>query len=518
MYLLGLPIRHRIHRLYGSPSRFRDKVLNRFLAIGLLSVVLTGIVGDRVLSEQNRQSVQDLLRQRLDRAEAMLTTGSSPGTPAGEVLAGGQFDAVIGTLDFDVHLYQGPDLLASSRRQLVRQRLIDPRLPARVYQDLFVEGESYAFSDDRIGTFRYTTGYRALPDASGRPVGAIAVPTLPEQTAIEAGQARLVAYLFGGLLILLIVIAGIGVLLAGQLTRPFERLRHGLEAVGKGRLDEPIPVETRDEVGQLAESFNTMQAQLAESRRLLAEQERETAWSEMARQVAHEIKNPLMPMLLAVQHLQRLYQDPGKDATPEERRFSTAFRRTTQMLVEQIESLKRIASEFSVFARLPERYPEGVDLNEVVKEAARLFQSEMVGSGPQNVSVSLDLSSRSLPVLADREEIRRVFVNLLTNAFQALDGKAGNISLHTGYREFEQGELAVVEVTDTGHGISPESRSRIFQPSFSTKTSGMGLGLAIAKRSVEAAGGTIGFESEPGEGTTFRVRLPMTAEAKPESR
>ena len=499
VWLAGLWARWRGGLVPAPRTRFRDKVLNRFLVVGLASVALTGVVGRQVIVEQNRQSVRDALSQRLGRAEAALA--------AADVEAGG-LDAVAATLGVDVHLYRGADLEASSRRQLVRQRLIEPRLPGDVYRALFLQGEPFAFGEDRIGTFAYTTGYKVLPDSAGRPAGALAVPTISEQAAIESGQARMVAYLFGGLLALLAAVLVVAAVLAGQLTRPFRRLREGLVAVGAGGADEggldPIPVETRDEVGELVEAFNGMQAALAESRRKLAEQEREVAWSTMARQVAHEIKNPLMPMKLSVQYLQRTFRPPGEEAPPDDVRFAGQFERTTDMLIDQIETLNRIASDFSTFAQMPARAPEPLDLGEVAAEAAALFEGPLAESG--RAVLELDLPAAPLPVLADHDELRRVLVNLLTNALQAVpDGTPGRIALAVGVADAGWAEA---RVTDNGTGIAADVRDNVFQPSFSTKTSGMGLGLAISKRAVEAVGGTIAFETAEGEGTTFTVRLP----------
>ena len=507
VFVAGIPVRMRAGLFPAPRTRFRDRVLNRFLVVGLASVALTGVVGMQVIQEQNRQTVRDALRQDLQRAEALLAADApdaATGAAAARALSlNVRPDAVAAGLGVDVHLYRGADLLESSRRQLVRQSLIEPRLPAAVYRALYLDGDPFAFDDDQIGSFVYTTGYKAVADSTGQPVGAIAIPTLPEQATIEAGRARMVAYLFGGLLVLLVAIVGLAVLLAGQLTRPFGRLRRGLQAVGAGEVDEPIPVDTRDEVGQLVETFNAMQADLAESRRQLAEQERELAWSEMARQVAHEIKNPLMPMKLSVQHLQRVFQPAGEEAPADEKRFSGQFERTTGMLIDQIETLNRIASDFSRFARMPMRSPETVDLVEVAREAAALFEGELAET--DHAAFTLDLPDHALPVLADREELRRVVINLLTNALQAIPtGTPGEIRLHA----WSDAASAYASVSDNGTGIPEEVQPRVFQPSFSTKTSGMGLGLAISRRGVEAVGGTITFATEIGEGTTFTVRLP----------
>ena len=498
VFAVGLAVRWRMGLLPARRTRFRDKVLNRFVVVGLASVALTGVVGQRVIVEQNREAVRDALRQRLSRAAAVFAAEPQTSEAA-------RLDAVSAALGVDVHLYRGAQLEASSRRQLVRQRLIEPRLPAEAYHALFLDDQPYAFSEDRIGTFGYTTGYLALPDSLGRPAEALAIPTLSEQAGIEAGRSRYVAYLFGGLLALMAAILAVAVVLAGQLTRPFGRLREGLRAVGAGAAEEPIPVETHDEVGELVETFNAMQAQLAESRRQLAEQERELAWSTMARQVAHEIKNPLMPMKLSVQHLQRTFHRPGEEAPPEEVRFAGQFERTTDMLIDQIETLDRIASDFSRFARMPMRAPETLDLSEVAAEAAALFEGPLAESG--RARLDLDLSPDPLVVVADHEELRRVLVNLLTNALQAIPDRPGPGHIRLQTRRADGAAQALV--TDDGTGIPAEIQGQVFQPSFSTKTSGMGLGLAISKRAVEAAGGQIAFETAEGEGTTFAVRLPL---------
>jgi nitrogen fixation/metabolism regulation signal transduction histidine kinase len=389
-------------------------------------------------------------------------------------------------------------------------------MPAAVYRALFAEGAAYAFGQDRIGEFAYTTGYKGLRDARGRTVGAVAVPTLPEQASIEAGRARMVAYLFGALLVLLIVVFVLATLLADQVTRPFRRLRAGLRAVGAGEMDRPIPVETRDEMGALAEAFNAMQAQLAESRRRLAAQERELAWREMARQVAHEIKNPLMPMKLSVQHLRRLFRPPGEEAPPEAVRFASQFERTTTTLVEQMDALDRIAGAFSSYARLPRRAPETFDLNEVAREACSLFADEAARAavGAAGARLDADLAQEPLPVRADREEIRRALINLLKNALQSLDGtRPGHVVLRTRGEPPPAGTegpgRGVAEVQDNGRGIPRNVRSRVFQPNFSTKSSGTGLGLAIVQRDVEAAGGAVGFATSEGVGSTFTIRLPL---------
>ncbi len=504
VYLCGLPIRRNAGLQSPGQTKFGDKVLSRFLLVGIATVVVTGIIGRQVIVAQNVQSVEDLLRLRLQRVEAAVTAEASPGMPVASALARARADVASAQLGVDLHVYQGYKLVSTSRPQLVRQRFIDERLPADVYQALYAEGRRYTFAEGRIGSFTYTIGYKAIADELGRTIGAVAVPTLPEQASIEAGQARIIAYLFGVLLVLMLGIFVTTALLANQLTRPFVRLRAGLKAVGEGQTYEPIPVETTDEMGQLAESFNEMQALLKDSRIRLARQERALAWREMAQQVAHEIKNPLTPMKLSVQHLRRSHRPADENASPEDRKFSSVLDRITTTLIEQIDALSRIAGEFSSFARLPKRSAERLDLNEVVREAASLFDDEAPSEHP--VEMNLELSSEPLFIDADREELRRAYINLFTNSLQAMPkSREGRISVRTGVVDGE----AFSDVQDNGIGISEEVRSRIFQPNFSTKTSGMGLGLAIVRKSIEAGGGTVTFETVEGQGTTFHIRTPL---------
>ncbi|MDX1430123.1 MAG: ATP-binding protein, partial [Rhodothermales bacterium] len=393
-----------------------------------------------------------------------------------------------------------------SRPQLVRDRLIDPRLPIGAYEALYVDGLVFAETKERLGRFSYTAGFRAIPDEQGRPYYVVSIPTLPEQERIEEERARTVAYLFGALLLLVLVVMITASILANALTRPIARLREGIEAVSRGRFSRIRPLETRDEIGALVDSFNTMQDQLSESRRRLAQQERQLAWREMARQVAHEIKNPLTPMKLSVQHLRRSFDD-RRDAIGRE--FADLFDRITSTLTEQIDSLARIANEFSSFARMPRRIEEVLDLNAVVAEAVSLMEAEA------DFEIDTDLQDVTLPVRADREEVRRIYINLIKNAIQAIpDEKEGRITVRTRLETAGDGvaRWAYSSIRDNGAGISAELRSKIFVPNFSTKTSGTGLGLAIARKSVEDLHGEIGFETDDGRGTTFWVRLPLESD------
>ncbi|MCB0719113.1 MAG: HAMP domain-containing protein [Bacteroidetes bacterium] len=512
LYIFGL-FRRRLAGLLPAPEvRFRDKVLNAFFAVGLITVAAMGFVGLQVVTGENERAIESWLKQHLERVEKTLFLEAQAGELAYSVMDRTSIDSLAARVGLDLNLYRGTELVASSRPQLVEDGLIDERLPMPAYKALFFDGFRFTATEENIGTFTYPAGFRALTNEEGKPYYVLSVPTLPEQERIEEERARTVAYLFGALLLLVIVVLVTASILANALTRPIMRLRQGLEAVSRGQFTRITPFESRDEFGELVRTFNSMQDQLADSRVKVAQQERQLAWREMARQVAHEIKNPLTPMKLSIQYLRRSF-DSEKDRDSAE--FGSLFKRITTTLVEQIDALARIANEFSTFARMPQRVIEDLDLNEVVREAATLMEAE------EGISIRVKLFDRPLVVKADREELRRIYINLIKNGIQAVpDSRQGKIEIVTRAERAndESGSaMAYSEVKDNGAGIPSELQEKIFEPNFSTKTSGTGLGLAIVRKSIEDLNGEIGFETRTGRGTTFWIRLPLTHDDEPAS-
>ncbi len=252
-----------------------------------------------------------------------------------------------------------------------------------------------------------------------------------------------------------------------------------------------MPPGGSGEIRELVTTFNEMVAELKKSREELRQGERERAWKEMAKQVAHEIKNPLTPMKLLVQHLRQAFKDKAANR-------ETLVDEITQTLTEQINTLARIASEFSNFARMPERMFERVDVHLLLREARQLF-SEVKG-----IEIQTKFCDISPSLIADREELRRVCINIIRNAIQAMDER-GKIVIGTEVR----GHHCLVTFEDNGPGIPPELQSKVFEPNFSTKSDGMGLGLAMARKVIEDLNGTISLESTLGKGTIIIVTLPM---------
>ena len=228
----------------------------------------------------------------------------------------------------------------------------------------------------------------------------------------------------------------------------------------------------------------------------LARSERENAWREMARQVAHEIKNPLTPMRLNIEYLQMLWdrKDPN---------FEKNFKETLTSLLEQIETLSKIATAFSNYAKLPENTPTTFDLSELLKSTIKLYDVE------KNISITLIYNEKEeWPLFADRNNLGRVFGNIIKNAIQAIGSETGHIELILS----RLGERYKVQISDNGCGIKEEDKKKVFFPNFTTKSSGMGVGLSVSQNIIQAMGGNITFTSTVGAGTVFTIDIPILKE------
>jgi signal transduction histidine kinase len=297
-----------------------------------------------------------------------------------------------------------------------------------------------------------------------------------------------------------VIVAITGILLAivlswwatARITRPVRRLAESAGKVAAGNWGATVEVTSTDEVGQLARAFNRMTHELVEQRDRLVQAERVAAWRELARRLAHELKNPLFPLQITVENMQR-----ARDSAPEQ--FDEVFREGTSTLLAELSNLKQIIGRFSDFARMPAPEMQSVNLNELVTETLRLFEAQL-SKARIRVSAPLDASLR--PVHADAEQITRVLRNLILNAVDAMP-EGGTLTVHT----VTQGEGARLEVSDTGQGLTPEECERLFTPYYTTKTHGTGLGLAIVQSVVSDHKGRIAVESEKGKGTTFRIDL-----------
>jgi two-component system nitrogen regulation sensor histidine kinase NtrY len=269
-----------------------------------------------------------------------------------------------------------------------------------------------------------------------------------------------------------------------------------LKQMNYGKRNEKIEYRFRDEIGELVEQYNKTIDALEESATKLAQTERETAWKTMARQIAHEINNPLTPMKLTIQQLQRTKQ-------LNDERFDDYFEKSTKTLIEQINNLSRIAGTFSNFARMPEAQFSKFDIAEKLSLTVALF-----ASNNEKTSINYHGAQSNVFVVADAEQMIQVFNNLLKNALQSIpENKKGRIDVKLDVFENTDKKQVLISISDNGIGMSSDVQEKLFSPNFSTKSTGMGLGLSISKNIVETSGGKISYSTELGIGTTFNIEL-----------
>jgi signal transduction histidine kinase len=395
----------------------------------------------------------------------------------------------------DINLYApNGDLLATSRAEIFEKRLTGTMIHPAAYYELAILNAAEFTHEEQIGELRFLSAYVPFRNDWNELLAYLNLPYFTRQQALTREISNLVVAVVNFYVLLITISILIAVFISNQITHPLRMIESKFGKIRFGRSNEKIQYEARDEIGALVRAYNDMVDELADSAEKLARSERESAWREMAKQIAHEIKNPLTPMKLSVQHLQR---SSGEAPATQKQNL----KRITQTLIEQIDHLSAIATEFSNFAQMPRTNNEEVDLKDKIVKISKLFQST------EDIEIQTNFSN-TVPaiVLADREQLLRVFINLVKNAIQAIpedrNGKIG-ITLETTENS------AIVKIIDNGRGIPVELGDKLFQPNFTTKSSGMGMGLAIVKNIIEHAGGNIRYDTVPGEGTTFIVDLPL---------
>jgi nitrogen fixation/metabolism regulation signal transduction histidine kinase len=287
---------------------------------------------------------------------------------------------------------------------------------------------------------------------------------------------------------------------AARVTRPVEQLARAAREVASGNWNTQVAVDSSDEIGELAESFNRMTRELLAQRERLVQAERVAAWRELARRLAHELKNPLFPLQLTVENLLRARQQ-----TPQQ--FEEILQESSSTLLAEIANLKAIVSRFSEFSRMPQPQFQQIQLNEVVQNVGRLFQAQLRAPEHASIECKLELADPMEPIGGDPDLLHRALSNLVLNAMDAMP-QGGTLTLLTR----QAGDLSYVEISDTGTGLTPEECERLFTPYYTSKPHGTGLGLAIVQSVISDHGGRISVRSESGRGTTFVIELPRNTD------
>ncbi|PSL32058.1 sensor histidine kinase [Chitinophaga ginsengisoli] len=394
----------------------------------------------------------------------------------------------------DINVYDRDGNLQVTTQPLITEKgLLSKKINPDAFMQLYREPKIQWIQKEKIGSMKYLSGYAPLRN-NGEIFAYLNVPYFATQTELNQQISNFLVALINFNAFIFLIAGLLALLITNSITKSFSLVTEKLRHVSLGQQNDEIEWEKDDEIGALVKEYNKMVRKLEVSAARLAKSEREGAWREMARQVAHEIKNPLTPMKLSIQYLQRAIDNDA----PNVKQLSHNVAHT---LVEQIEHLANIASDFSAFSRIDEANSEVLLLNEVLHSLKDLYQSH------ENCNILFTPPGRAYYIFADKTQMNRLFTNLLQNAVQALpEGRVGHVTI--AMEQVEEGWV-VVSVEDNGEGIPPEIQPKIFVPNFTTKNSGTGLGLAMCKNIVEQARGEIWFETQLTVGTTFYVRLPL---------
>jgi signal transduction histidine kinase len=403
--------------------------------------------------------------------------------------------AKIHSLDLNVYHADGR-LMITSQPDIFNKELVSQQINPHALLHLDDKGKSRHVQNEMVGKLVYLSAYLPFANDAGERLAYLHFPYYSKQQSFRADISYFLVALVNVYVLLILTATAIALLLSRSITNSLTMIKERLSTIKLREKNVPIEWKNKDEIGMLVEEYNRMIVELEKSAELLAKSERETAWREMAKQVAHEIKNPLTPMKLSIQHLQRAL----KEDRPDMRELTE---QVAARLIEQIDNLTHIASEFSSFASMPAAQFQKVDLREVVGSTASLFHNL------QHISVTTEVPDHPCWVNADKNQMIGVFNNLLKNASQAIGEELdGRIDL----RLLERDDVFRVEIEDNGVGIPAEKQSKVFEPNFTTKSSGTGLGLAISRNIIEKSKGSIWFESTVGKGTIFYLVLPKFEE------
>ena len=487
-------------------SRFALKLQLWFLGVATAPVLVVAVLIQGYFADQLRADVEAVAVRTAAVAKSVIEESSVLRSGDGRVVTPLRDDALVRisqVVGQDVNIFDGPQLVATSERDLYASGLLPTRTPDMVYRAIALDQLPNFVGEDAIGAPRYQLAAVPVP-AVGRDV-ILTVPLASRQREIESQIVELTRRIWGSALFFATVVGFIGWAIARSIANPVKRLTRATSRVARGEFHAPVSARradvlqkrvadrVADELEILESDFTKMAVELDAQRRQLERTHRLEAWTEMARQVAHEIKNPLTPVQLSAEHLLRVHADRGSPLSPE-------LQQCVDSILKQVRILRQIASEFSSYASSPVADRVPTSLAALIEEIIGPYRPGLEG----RIRVSVELPT-DLPLLRlDGRLMHRALTNIIENALHAMpDDGALSISVA---RHSAQLQLVVA---DTGVGLESDVLARIFEPYFSTKVTGTGLGMAIAKRNVELNAGTIAVASERGQGTTVTITLPI---------
>jgi signal transduction histidine kinase len=483
----------RIHQKDGYRLGFTTKFQYAFITLLIISFLLIFYVSvDFIKKKYQEQQISNIESKKtyIQKALQEMYYWNQDLSTANMQALNFDLQELSYTYHTDIHVYNNRGVLVGSSQPLIFNKgLISKQISPVPYFTQNANMNQY----EHIGKLDYLSGYTDFVNGDYLQIGYISIPQFFSQDEIRSEIESFVAVIIHIYLIIIVLAILLSLFIGQQLSAPLNILENKLKEMRLGRRNEKIDYSLNDEIGQLVIQYNRTVDELEQSARMLAKSERESAWKSMARQVAHEINNPLTPMKLSIQQLQRTKK-------MQDDRFDDYFDKSTIMLIEQIDNLSRIAGTFSNFARMPEANFEQVDIAARLYSVVQLFENNY-----DQILIKYFGEEKNIFVYADPEQLVQVFNNLLMNAIQAIpENRDGEINVNL---KAETNDITI-EISDNGSGIDNELNDKLFTPNFTTKNTGMGLGLAITKNIIELSGGKISFTSNMNEGTTFKIVLP----------
>jgi nitrogen fixation/metabolism regulation signal transduction histidine kinase len=436
----------------------------------------------QLVEKRTDESILNELRERSNYIESYIQ--SRIASEEKELLT--LFESAYNDLGISFSVYENTLQIFNSKDQYYKVGIFPQRINPQIYYNLnYLSFREYGIKE-AVENFVYNSFYKKFSIGSKNYI--LAVDDAFNKVKLTFSTSDLDVLLFGIYLFAAFIIMIISTLLADNISAPIRRLTKATSSVAQGDLNISVENKERGELKDLLDGFNLMTNELKKNQSELAELEREAAWKEMAKQVAHEIKNPLTPMKLSVQQLMASFRDKNP-------KFNEIFEKVSSTILNQIESLSSIASEFSRFAKMPSYKIEAVELGSAASDVINLFTDEAV-------NIKLKVEDNLPRVSADNSQVRRLLINLIRNSIQA-EATEINISLKS------VNTFCELLIEDNGKGILPENKDKIFEQNFTTKAAGMGLGLKLAKRFLDGIGGTIELIEKEKPGTIFKILIPI---------
>jgi signal transduction histidine kinase len=487
----------RTSSLQESFSHFQGRLQYSMILLLLFSFVLIGVSSLYYIINLNQQKNADNL---MDKARSVLIelehklSDIEDFNKQDQIYVESLLNKFSDVFFTDITLYSRDGrLLASSRPEVFQAELLAGNMNAEAFYQLNQLKNSFFIQDEQIGSQKYLSAYLPFRNQDKQSVAFLNLPYFAKQYELENEVSGFIVAFLNIYLFLLFIAIMITILISRYLSRPLLIIKDKISKLNLQKENEKIEWNKNDEIGELIKEYNRMVEELQDSAQKLAISQRESAWREMAQQIAHEIKNPLTPMKLNVQYLERAWDDGVED-------FEERMKRITKALTEQIDALSEIAGQFSTFAAIEKIAPENTEIEALISGVMSVFKVN------EDIEFESHIDSQKTLVYIDKNQMVRVLNNIYKNAVQAL-GHQENPKITT-HCSLENGFIKIT-IADNGVGIPQKEISRIFEPRFTTKSSGMGLGLALVKKMLENANASIKVESEEGKGSQFSIFIPI---------